>query len=303
MEIFPLDGRDELNLPESLGTVQRSNDVLEGVVSDDSCRSDPCVNGGNCTVTWNDFLCLCPSGFKGKTCSELEFCAIHSCPAGGECQNLNDGYECLTSATFNGVNTTVQYSYSGNGPLPAGTIQLTFRSRQGGTLLIIQNESRGQIKFFRLDLEEQGMVTRWIGRDETAVSESLHEVNQALNGSWHTVTLNFTTIFGAGSTNASALLADLVAGQIMLGGSGTVHSIAERDVDDLGKSSWIGVFILILFFIYLFFRSWSFAGRLDDRIQRRSPGTGHFYPTSSSPLSWLPQRIPHWRTVTSVLPC
>jgi protein crumbs len=56
VEIFPLvDVPPTEQLPEPLGEVRRSGDVLQGVVSDDNCRSDPCVNGGNCTITWNDF--------------------------------------------------------------------------------------------------------------------------------------------------------------------------------------------------------------------------------------------------------
>ena len=54
VEIFPLQvALDDVREP--LGPVQRS-DVLEGVVSDDTCRTNPCINGGSCTVTWNDFL-------------------------------------------------------------------------------------------------------------------------------------------------------------------------------------------------------------------------------------------------------
>jgi hypothetical protein len=55
VEIFPLDKPSRNELPYSLGTVERSNDVLQGVVSDNSCGTDPCFNDGNYTITWNDF--------------------------------------------------------------------------------------------------------------------------------------------------------------------------------------------------------------------------------------------------------
>ena len=54
VEFFPLEIQNEIEIPEPLGAVQK-NDVLEGVVSDDSCRDNPCSNGGVCLVTWNDF--------------------------------------------------------------------------------------------------------------------------------------------------------------------------------------------------------------------------------------------------------
>ena len=112
MEIFPLDKPSRNELPYSLGTVERSNVVLQGVVCDNNCRTDPCFNGGNCNITWNNFQlvfysfysfikwkliswrllfhyrCICPPGFKGKTCAELEFGAIHSCPIAGQCHNF-----------------------------------------------------------------------------------------------------------------------------------------------------------------------------------------------------------------------
>lgn len=53
--------------------------------------------------------CSCPSGFKGKICDELEYCAMYQCPAGGICQNLIDGYECLVNATFNGNESELYY--------------------------------------------------------------------------------------------------------------------------------------------------------------------------------------------------
>ncbi|MEQ2246327.1 hypothetical protein ILYODFUR_037252 [Ilyodon furcidens] len=33
------------------------------------CHTNPCLNGGICTQDREDFLCLCPPGFHGKTCN------------------------------------------------------------------------------------------------------------------------------------------------------------------------------------------------------------------------------------------
>lgn len=55
VEFYPLSAVD-VNIPPSLGEVVFDKSlVLEGVVSDDSCRDEPCMHGGTCTVTWNDF--------------------------------------------------------------------------------------------------------------------------------------------------------------------------------------------------------------------------------------------------------
>ena len=64
---------------ESIGEVELE-EVLEGEVSDDTCRVNPCSNNGECMVTWNDFVCKCPEGYKGKHCSEIEYCHWNNCP-------------------------------------------------------------------------------------------------------------------------------------------------------------------------------------------------------------------------------
>jgi len=76
---------------------------------------------------------------RTSTLNEREFCDIFQCPTGGVCQNLNDGYECVTSATFNGVNTTLRYFTSDDFNDLHPTISFRFRSRRGGTVLVIQN--------------------------------------------------------------------------------------------------------------------------------------------------------------------
>ena len=61
-------------------------------------------------VTWNDYHCVCPDKYKGRNCSEKDFCQWYSCPGDSVCSALADGHECRTNATFNGVNSTALYS-------------------------------------------------------------------------------------------------------------------------------------------------------------------------------------------------
>lgn len=46
-----------------------------------------------------DFLshgcsCACLLGYRGKNCSELDFCVTGECPPNSDCRSLNDGFEC-----------------------------------------------------------------------------------------------------------------------------------------------------------------------------------------------------------------
>jgi hypothetical protein len=55
VEFFPLEAED-LEIPPPFGAVSFDKMmVLKGVVSDNSCRSNPCEHSGTCFVTWNDF--------------------------------------------------------------------------------------------------------------------------------------------------------------------------------------------------------------------------------------------------------
>lgn len=156
--------------------------------------------------------CICPTGFKGKNCSEMEFCAIHQCPSGGVCQNLNDGYECLSSATFNGVNNTIDYASVGiDSASVMDSISFSFRTKAGGTVLSVRNDA-SRVRFIRLDVEEQGVVARWI--DASGSDESVVVVPEALDGDWRKVQLNISALINNFS------LAEMVAGGVVtLGGS------------------------------------------------------------------------------------
>lgn len=146
VEFYPLKVKDIPKLV-SVGNVTFDPErVLEGVVSDNVCASNPCSHNGTCHVTWNDFWCQCPRGYTGKTCQEMEFCQLQDCPTGSTCQNLDDGYECMANATFDGVGTSFTYSYRHQGLFNVSdsefipesgieSIKITYRSNSGGTLM------------------------------------------------------------------------------------------------------------------------------------------------------------------------
>lgn len=49
------------------GTVQGSLKIE--FLSDNSCASSPCLNGGTCTNSGQSFTCTCTSSFLGATCA------------------------------------------------------------------------------------------------------------------------------------------------------------------------------------------------------------------------------------------
>ncbi|XP_061722977.1 protein crumbs [Cydia pomonella] len=138
VEFFPL-RVSGLRLPLSFGDVTLDPaGVLPGEVSDDACASSPCLNNATCSVTWNDYTCSCPRGYKGKQCAEVEFCQLQACPLNSHCRNLDEGYECISNATFDGVNTTLGYRLRRPRSLqavqPPTSINITYRTKLGGTL-------------------------------------------------------------------------------------------------------------------------------------------------------------------------
>ncbi|KAL6258873.1 hypothetical protein P5V15_010818 [Pogonomyrmex californicus] len=174
VEFFPLKAQDIPALIQFGNISFDPEKVLEGVVSDDVCVSSPCNHNGTCHVTWNDFWCQCPRGYTGKTCQEMEFCQLQDCPAGSRCQNLDDGYECIANSTFDGISTAFTYVYShatdAVGDLPLNTIEITYRSNTGGTLLHMAPHMGDQhftVSVFRdivtvswrLDIENQGIIS------------------------------------------------------------------------------------------------------------------------------------------------
>ncbi|KAK9511458.1 hypothetical protein O3M35_000110 [Rhynocoris fuscipes] len=188
VEFYPLSAKD-LDIPLPLGKVIFNESlVLKGIVSDDSCRDEPCMHGGTCTVTWNDFSCICTVGYKGKQCQEMEFCQVQDCPPGSECRNLNHGYECVANITIyepSGMNTGLRYKLMrGEQELPLDEITIAYRSRTGGYLLQIGPDAEN--KHMYVYVYNDQITVSW---DMGAGEEVKHITKEERNGDWTTILL------------------------------------------------------------------------------------------------------------------
>lgn len=168
VELFPLN-ESNLSLPVSLGDVTfDENSILKGEVTDDLCRLQPCQHDGECQNTWNDFVCRCPRGHKGKTCQDTQFCEMQRCPGESTCQNLDDGYECLSNTTFQGDEAEpLSYMFQPGPVAEANTIeisspfavsvQIAYRTKVGGTMFHMRDGE----KFFAVAVHKDQVTVQW----------------------------------------------------------------------------------------------------------------------------------------------
>nr|XP_061780923.1 EGF-like repeat and discoidin I-like domain-containing protein 3 isoform X2 [Nerophis lumbriciformis] len=87
--------------------------LLHGV-NGDSCKVNICSNGGTCVTREGDpFICICPDGFTGETCNEMETgpCKPNPCKNDGVCSatghsrrgDVFSEYVCKCQPGFEGV--------------------------------------------------------------------------------------------------------------------------------------------------------------------------------------------------------
>lgn len=255
VEFYPLNATDIPTLAQFGNVTFDKGKVLEGVVSDNVCASNPCDHNGTCHVTWNDFWCACPRGYTGKTCQEMEFCQLQDCPAGSRCQNLDDGYECQANATFDGVRTAYSYVYyhssHRNSSYPISkidVIRITYRSNSGGTLMHISPKTPSKNQHFTVSVRNDKVTVLW----------KLDPINTGMlsfgkphpDGNWTTVVLRMSndtvegTYEGAGedfvpqvssSFNFPTWYEMLLSGTVTLGGMSGVLSDKHSYVTYVGS--------------------------------------------------------------------
>lgn len=188
VELYPLN-EEGLQLPPPFGEVTiDGGSVLKGEVSDDLCRSAPCAHGASCKNTWNDFVCICPRGYKGRVCQEIEFCELNRCPGESICQNLDDGFECIANVTFQGHQPApLSFSFVRSSvPLPADesmyhSIEISYRTKRGGTLLYVSDHDM----FFEVVAEGSEVIIRWRLLEE--ILEVARFANESADYEWATL--------------------------------------------------------------------------------------------------------------------
>jgi len=182
VNLFQQEFIEDVEIEPSLGEVT-SHKILRGMQSDNTCKVNPCQNDGVCHVTWNAYVCNCKPGFKGENCDEIEYCFWNTCPADSFCNTLKDGHECVTNATFNGVNTTLTYTPRLSPDLPIESISAKFRTHTSGTILQVVKPSGQHIRISIINGEVEVLIS---GAGEMR-NENFTFGHDLDDGNWHTV--------------------------------------------------------------------------------------------------------------------
>ncbi|XP_048844777.1 protein crumbs homolog 2-like [Brienomyrus brachyistius] len=175
-----------------------TNAVQLGCRSDDACRSHAtgvalCQNGGECMVTWNDFICVCPSNFTGRRCERLVWCSTDPCPLGSSCVDLDDGYECLANATFD--SNSLEYEAHGSSALSVTGVSLNLRTREE-IGVVLRASTRGS--FFSMALLNSSLLVTIHARNSLQTLSFASE-QRVSDGTWHHVLVSMTDQGGAPS--------------------------------------------------------------------------------------------------------
>jgi alpha-tubulin suppressor-like RCC1 family protein len=82
-------------------------DVTQGNVDECSNGLAMCSPDATCTDTPDSYTCACNQGFEGdgKTCTDIDECAMSPCGAHGTCTNTPGSYTCTCDSGFSGDGT------------------------------------------------------------------------------------------------------------------------------------------------------------------------------------------------------
>ncbi|KAK3087011.1 hypothetical protein FSP39_000290 [Pinctada imbricata] len=205
MPFFPTP--QNVSAPSTNVSVEAVSGLVEGEQSDDVCNNTmPCMNNASCTNEFfNDFSCDCPRGYRGKNCSELDFCHNNSCPASATCQSLNDGFECISTANF-GVQSSLSFSPNISSGTKIDKISMMIRTIvKNGHLFAISNGNQ----YIHVQIEG-GMVMMECRLDQGVVQTATVDMNIA-DKRWHKIELteyqsNITLMVTGPFENKSSLV-------------------------------------------------------------------------------------------------
>ncbi|XP_055375058.1 protein crumbs isoform X2 [Condylostylus longicornis] len=68
------------------------------------CKSNPCLNGGNCKTNGLSYECICPEGWNGTNCEiDIDECADKTVCGNGICVNQMGTFKCYCEPGFTGL--------------------------------------------------------------------------------------------------------------------------------------------------------------------------------------------------------
>ncbi|NXD74944.1 CRUM1 protein, partial [Halcyon senegalensis] len=175
---------ENYSLPQELNRTQHGN-LVNGCISDNTCKSEPCQNGGRCIVTWNDFHCSCPANFTGKFCEERVWCESDPCPEATTCIDVPAGYVCLANATFNNY-AAVEFTTNTSVTRTLSSLHLDFRTRDEDAVLLRAVE---EVDSLQIAIKNSSLLVD-IRSGNSIEGVSFQSQTPVADGTWHTISLS-----------------------------------------------------------------------------------------------------------------
>nr|XP_020727816.1 protein crumbs homolog 2 [Odocoileus virginianus texanus] len=129
----------------SVSSRGQSWNLTTGCVSEDTCNPEPCLNGGTCLVTWNDFHCTCPANFTGPTCAQQLWCPGQPCLPPATCEEVPDGFVCVAEATFREGPPAEFSGHNASSGRALSGLSLVFRTRDSEAGLLRAKDGPGAL--------------------------------------------------------------------------------------------------------------------------------------------------------------
>ncbi|XP_074465037.1 protein crumbs homolog 2 isoform X7 [Larus michahellis] len=175
---------ENYSLPQELNRTQNDN-LVNGCISDDTCKSEPCQNGGRCIVTWNDFHCSCPANFTGKFCEERVWCESDPCPEATTCIDVLAGYVCLANATFNSY-AAIEFTTNTSVTRTLSSLHVDFRTRDEDAVLIRAVE---EVDSLQIAIKNSSLLVD-IRSGNSIEGVRFLSQKTVTDGAWHTLSVS-----------------------------------------------------------------------------------------------------------------
>ncbi|NXV12248.1 CRUM1 protein, partial [Cepphus grylle] len=172
------------SLPQELNRTQNDN-LVNGCISDNTCKSEPCQNGGRCVVTWNDFHCSCPANFTGKFCEERVWCESDPCPESTTCIDVLAGYVCLANATFNSY-AAIEFTTNTSVTRTLSSLHVDFRTRDEDAVLIRAVE---EVDSLQIAIKNSSLLVD-IRSGNSIEGVRFLSQKTVTDGAWHTLSVS-----------------------------------------------------------------------------------------------------------------